>query len=136
MGKPGRPGGMVQMAVVATPALLEASGPLRIREAAAALGITGAQIYRWLNRYDLCRGPSVGRGHAITVDAAALREWIVAARPLVWVHEPNDGLGCDGAEYDRRLAACRRMLARWGGQDEVKQEAESGLHGRVSRRCT
>lgn len=113
MSKPGRPGGMVQRRVVVTPALQNAAGMLKVRDAASLLGITGSQVYRWLMDDDLPHERSGGRSHALKLDAATLRRWIEAVRPLVWEPQADDVLACDNAEYDRRLAACRARMARW-----------------------
>lgn len=111
-GRPGRPGGMIQREIVVTPALQAASGVLSMRQVAGMLEISYSQLYRWISEWM----PIISAGRAFRLDAEALRVWMRSRRPWAWVPRVDDGLVWGDAEYDRRLAACRQMLERWGVQ--------------------
>ena len=113
MGKRrGRPGGMVQKQVTVSAALQAANGILSMRQAAALLEISYPQLYRWV-----CEGlPIIRKGRAFRLDAATLRTWVSSEKPIAWEVTLDDGLTSDDAEHDRRMAACRQMMARWGIQ--------------------
>ena len=110
MGKPGRPGGMVQRIAVVTPALQAASGIFSLRQAASMLEVSYPQVYRWV--YEGL--PTIRKGRAFLLDAESLRAWIRSNRPWVWVPRVEDGLMWETAEYERRRTACQRMMERWG----------------------
>ncbi len=106
---------MVKVPAIITPALRAATGPLSIRQAARLLNLSGAQVYGWFDRGLPVVCLRQGRGNdKVRIDAAELRAWLTEAKPTVWVPKHEDDLACDPDEYQRRQAAGRAMLERWG----------------------
>ena len=113
---------LVLQAASITPALRDAEGPLSIGQAAKLLNLSTVQIYNWTRHGLPVTRVHLGRGNdKIRIDAAELRAWlteekptVTEEKPTVWVPKHEDDLACDPDEYQRRQAAGRAMLERWG----------------------
>jgi len=107
--------GLVLQAASITPALRDAEGPLSIGQAAKLLNLSTVQIYNWTRHGLPVTRIHLGRGNdKIRIDAAELRAWMREEKPTMWVPKHEDDLACDPDEYQRRQAAGRAMLERWG----------------------
>lgn len=99
-----------------TPALEKTAGLLKVSEAAGMLNMSTSQVRQMCARVHDRLPHSRLIGREIVIDAAQLRKWIRDGRPMTQNDElrVEDDFDRDYAEYQARLGACHRMLARWG----------------------